>query len=538
MLSCASLGCSSSDHPPLLDPNGAPARPTARIPERGAAFHPMECWVTPPAEYAVDCGTVTTTGHSDGTGGTVELAVAVVYSSGEHVAREPVVFLDGGPGAGSLQGLLTDSIPFSTVLADHDLVLFDQRGTGFSKPKPDCNVDSSIVMSAVGTDGDGDGGVPDATTTHATLPSAVEMCHTSAAASADLSIFRSVENAADAVAVEHALGYTSWNLYGISYGTRYALTVLRDHPQGVKTAVIDSVVPLQVDLIAEQGANVYSALHLIAGACATQSSCAETYGDLEAKELAVLERFDAAPPRVMLSNGKTAVVSAAVVANLLVTFMYSPPTISLLPELVEELTSGDYSALAALASAEGASSPIDLATYLSVTCADETPFSSPAALTAALARVPESWRKWVSPSTPFDNCRIWNVPASPAKENEAVSSAIPTLVTSGQFDPVTPPSYGALAASTLKNSRNVVFAGEAHGSTIDACGSETLHAFLASPTAPTRAGCQSLSSLSFQSLGAATPEPTLYFDTSGRRPSAELIRSAKRRFPFPVPLLR
>jgi pimeloyl-ACP methyl ester carboxylesterase len=524
-LACAATACSSHDHAPLID-LGPPVRPAARIPARGAAFHPHDCWGASVLSYAVDCGTVITTGHADGTGGAVELAVAVVYSNGDRVASEPVMFLDGGPGAGSLEALLGDGVPFTSVLHDHDLVLFDQRGTGFSTPKPLCDVSASQVTNPIP--------VADAGATDAALV-VIEKCHTSAVASTDLSIFRSVENAADAEAVRQGLGYASYDVYGVSYGTRYALTVLRDHPSAVKAAIIDSVVPLQTDIVGEQGANVYRAIHLVGSACSSQPSCAARYGDVEAKELAALEHVGAMPPRITLTDGSSATVPAKLVANLLITFMYSSETISLLPELVQELNDEDYTALRALMDAQPSATPIvDTATYLSVTCADEVPFSSPDALTQALVSVPERWRTWVAPTAFYDICRLWNVPPSPAREHVAVTSDVPTLVTSGQFDPVTPPSYGALAAASLSRSHAVVFAGEAHASSVSPCGQNVLHAFLNAPTGSPADACQAASSLSFQSLGATARRFPIAFDTSGRRPTEKLIRSALRRHPFPI----
>ena len=526
------LACSSSDHPPLLE-EGPKGRPVERIPARGAAFQPHVCWVTPPTTYAADCGTVTTTAYSDGSSGApVELAVAVIYSNGDAVAREPVVYLDGGPGAGSLMGLFGDSVPFTSVLEDHDLVLFDQRGTGFSSPKPDCDLSDSAIMSP-------DVAALDAGATDAgakvPLLTQIARCRAQAASGIDLAMFRSAENAADAAAVQRALGYERVSLYGISYGTRYALTALRDHPAGISSVIIDSVVPLQVDLIGEQGANVYRAIHLIGAACSAQPPCAAMYGDVEAKELAALERLDATPPSVTLRDGSTVVVPASLAASLFITFMYSPETISLLPELVQEVTDQDYSALATLLSSQHLASPlIDTATYLSVTCADEVPFSSPDALDRNLAGVPPPWRRWVAPSSFFDICKIWGVPPSPPVENEAVASDVFALVTSGQFDPVTPPSYGALAARTLSRSRNVVFSGESHGSTIGTCGKNVVHAFLSDPSSPYDASCEKASRLSFQSLATPAPGAAIRFDTSGSRPTREVIETVRRRLPFPI----
>src|SRR5262249_6321984 len=157
-------------------------------------------------KYAVDCGVVTVPAHAGSTnGGSVQLAVAVVYSNGAHVAPEPVVFLDGGPGAGSIDVLLDDDIPFDGVLADHDLILFDQRGTGHSTPRPECRLDDFMIVSSAP-----DGGAPPS----ADAPDAVAACRMRADQNGlDLSMFRSAENGADTLHVREALGYASWDLY-------------------------------------------------------------------------------------------------------------------------------------------------------------------------------------------------------------------------------------------------------------------------------------------------------------------------------------
>ncbi len=47
-------------------------------------------------------------------------------------------------------------------------------------------------------------------------------------------------------------------------------------------------------------------------------------------------------------------------------------------------------------------------------------------------------------------CKIWNVPAAPAVENQAVTSDVPTLVFSGEFDPITPPAYGQASGANAE----------------------------------------------------------------------------------------
>lgn len=47
-------------------------------------------------------------------------------------------------------------------------------------------------------------------------------------------------------------------------------------------------------------------------------------------------------------------------------------------------------------------------------------------------------------------------------QQEPVTSAIPTLILSGEYDPVTPPASGMLAARTLSKSYYFSFPGVGH----------------------------------------------------------------------------
>src|SRR4051812_30381374 len=60
-------------------------------------------------------------------------------------------------------------------------------------------------------------------------------------------------------------------------------------------------------------------------------------------------------------------------------------------------------------------------------------------------------------------------PQLPESYFEPVSSDVPSLLLSGELDPVTPPSWGELVARGLSRSRHVVVPGAGHGPTPLAC---------------------------------------------------------------------
>ena len=77
-----------------------------------------------------------------------------------------------------------------------------------------------------------------------------------------------------------ALGYDQVNLWGGSYGTRLALEVMRRHPVGLRSVVLDSVYPPDVDLYAEAPANFSRALERLFSACAANPICVQAYPNL------------------------------------------------------------------------------------------------------------------------------------------------------------------------------------------------------------------------------------------------------------------
>ena len=69
---------------------------------------------------------------------------------------------------------------------------------------------------------------------------ATEACHRDLAATgADLSAYNSSESAADFADLRKVLGYAAWNVYGTSYGSYLAQTLMRDHPEGIRSVVLD-----------------------------------------------------------------------------------------------------------------------------------------------------------------------------------------------------------------------------------------------------------------------------------------------------------
>ena len=91
----------------------------------------------------VDCATLTVPeNRANPTGRTIDLSVVVVGASGTITRPDPIVLLDGGPGAPASRWLPVfatgNNALFSELISDRDIVLIDQRGTGNSQPDMRC----------------------------------------------------------------------------------------------------------------------------------------------------------------------------------------------------------------------------------------------------------------------------------------------------------------------------------------------------------------------------------------------------------------
>ena len=75
-------------------------------------------------------------------------------------------------------------------------------------------------------------------------------------------------------------------------------------------------------------------------------------------------------------------------------------------------------------------------------------------------------------------CAVWPRGAVDADFTEPLASAVPALLLSGEFDPATPASYGALAAQGFANGRHVVVPGQGHGVMRLPCVQQLLRRFI------------------------------------------------------------
>jgi pimeloyl-ACP methyl ester carboxylesterase len=118
-----------------------------------------------------------------------------------------------------------------------------------------------------------------------------------------------------------ALKIDNWHVYGVSYFSDLALQLLRDHPDGIRSVVLDSVVPPQTNAMTQFWPTAAEGYRALFEACAAQPGCAAANPNLARDFTTTVQRLTKTPLSVDLpaANGQPArrvVIDGYTLANL------------------------------------------------------------------------------------------------------------------------------------------------------------------------------------------------------------------------------
>lgn len=470
-----------------------PTRPSAvtPTPTYRPTFEPAPCAFPVPSGYSPECGyLILPENRARPEGAAVRLHVAIFRNRSGSPVLDPVVHLAGGPGSSSLSvaGYLFGR-GLDAILDRRDFILFDQRGTGYSLPRLDCPERQALTPVLL------EGTLSEDETPPA-IVDAFRRCRDRLTAEGiDLSAYHSAAGAADLNDLRLALGYDELNLYAVSYGTRLALTLIRDYPHAVRSAVLDSVYPLQINLYTALAPNAERAFNVFFDRCASDSNCDASYPDLRAVFYGLVDTLNAQPVSVSLSAGgaeRTVRVDGGLLIDILFVGLYNPAGTASLPQMIFDIREGDHDILRErLVLYFDTSSALGM--QMSVQCAEELPFNAPEeAYAAAWGVQPQIAAFYPAGVQPlFAACEEWAAGPLDPRENLPVSSDLPALVLAGEGDPITPPDWGRMVAGDLPHAYFYEFPGNGHWVTrSSSCALQMALAFWEDPASDPGSVCQ------------------------------------------------
>lgn len=421
---------------------------------------------------------------------TIRLPLALTLS--DNPTGDPVVFLSGGPGE---PGLIYAQL--APLFPNNDFIVFDHRGVNLAEPTLTCTEYGDLI--------DRSDELEISELAEASSQALIDCAARLRADGINLDAYTTSAAAADVYDVVTALGYEQVNLVGVSYGTRWAQEVIRDYPEIVNSAVLDSVIAPEIDRPALTARAVNDSLEATFAACAAEDACNAAYPDLETTLTDLLASLEAEPVMVTMGDEETEMDH-----NIFMSFvfgsLYLQQGIAELPALIYEAAAGDYTLLetgAVSVFAEALNEGINFGLFFVTECNSEVAFSDPALQTAEYDELP-IWRgvfsSAASVAAPFvyDICDGMGLTQGAVDDNDPLVSDIPVLMTAGAFDPVTPPVWLEEAADGFSNAYVYEIPAFGHAALLQSqCAFGVLQSFIADPSTEPNTDCFSTLSFDF-----------------------------------------
>ncbi|NUO71337.1 MAG: alpha/beta hydrolase [Frateuria sp.] len=389
--------------------------------------------------------------RADPHGRRIALKLAVIRSEAQLPAKDMLVFLAGGPGQAATETWPMVAQALGPLVAHRNVLLVDQRGTGGSNPL-DCKATEQAA-------GDGESAGFDAQR----LRAQTTQCLHEIGTRADPRYYTTTAAVQDLEDARRALGVASFDLVGVSYGTRVAQQYAMHHPDAVRSVLLDGVVPNQLVLGEDFARNLDDALKAQFARCTAEPECKARFGNPYQTLYQLRDALRANPHKVSFRDPQNyqsveRTLSDDALASVVRLFAYSPVTAALLPLSIDAAAHGDVGPLlgqAKLISCELADS-MNGGMQSSVICSEDADLLQPRpqdADTILGTRMIDTLQAV---------CAVWPHGTRPADFHQPFRSAIPTLLLSGQYDPVTPPRYGEEVLAGLSNARHLVLRGQGH----------------------------------------------------------------------------
>jgi len=369
----------------------------------------------------------------------------------------PIFLVAGGPGVSGIEDVHNNKDWRRMALLYRgiaDVIVFDQRGAGRSRPKLDCPQRVSLPLN-----------------TPMTLESySTQLREQSIACrrmweerGADLTAYNTAESAADIDALRVALGYNKIALVGGSYGSHLSLAVLRQFPKSIERAVLHGVVG--PDHIYDLPSEVLAALARLA-ADAERSEHIGPHvppGGLIQALVTVLQRLERAPLKITVQHrGEPVEITLGKYDIQRLAFSGARDREKLdWPARIIAMYHGDFSSVASYA-IYARNENIDSAMHTMMDCSSGLSKrrlrrlrSDPVEAAAAEIMGDVNIER-------FATCAAWGSKDLGKEFRSNVVSSIPTLIIQGSWDVLTPVANGNQIAADMGNAHVVRVEGGTH----------------------------------------------------------------------------
>jgi pimeloyl-ACP methyl ester carboxylesterase len=394
----------------------------------------------------------------------INVTAVIIPALGAESDPDPIVILAGGPGqAASDFGSFATKL-FSKAHKNKDIILFDVRGTGLSTPLicPKTSQEDALETSEE--------------------KQAELLGECLRSFEVDVRHFTSYDQIQDMEDFRKRMGYSQFNFWGGSFGTRMAQHYIQFYPKNVRSAIMDGAISTATNLIESFPVSEDYALNILFENCEKNTRCQAKFPNFRTDFAKLNTEFSGKNIEIEFTDPVTWVshklkTSGAIFTNVIRGPLYNEKMQSMLPFVVDQaLNSKNYDPLVALVT--GFSSSTDgmaMGSMLSVLCAEDVPNVNERVLAK---RNENSITGGAAAKAFLKSCKEWPVKKIPAEMTAETKSDVPALIISGRLDPVTPPALGQIVADNFTNSKHIIVKHNAHISSFYACMPKILNEFI------------------------------------------------------------
>jgi pimeloyl-ACP methyl ester carboxylesterase len=400
----------------------------------------------------------------------IKLPYIIAESNNPNKKKDPLLFTTGGPGGSSIESV--SSIHYFSLIKDRDFIAFEQRGTKYALPCLECSEITEAIKTAYLNNLPKEQLINEAT---------IKCRNRLIKSGIDIAGYNTEESTDDINDLINTLKLDSVNLIGMSYSGGLMPNVLRKYPQKIRSLVLDSPLPLSINIDEDELANFNEALHLIFEPIRKESNLDlekdwATYLGSIANRVFTTEIVDEkSQKKTTLHYSRNDLIG--IIGNKI----GNEDDRKNLPIIIKDLITNKHKPyideyLISILNNNNAFSGMRLSVY----CSDKIAYADMKIAQNQYDLYPYMSGLWANDVSPA-MCKCWNIPAIKADSKKPFYSNIPMLLSAGLYDPACRPLYNDILHHYFPQSQRLLFTKGAHCPLISLEGEQYISQFLNNP---------------------------------------------------------
>ena len=382
----------------------------------------------------------------------IELAFVRFKSTAKNPGP-PIVYLAGGPGGSGIFTAKGTRFPLFMALREiADVIAFDKRGTGYSKPNLRCYERFALPLDVA----------PSREAALKELRNNARGCvsYWRDIQRVDLTGYNTNESADDLDDLRKALGARQISVWSISYGTHLTFATMRRHPKSIHRAILAGIEG--PDHTHKLPSNIQKHLEDLAALIKADPEIGKEIPDFLGLMKSVFDRLDAQPETVEIVDQRTKVKTKVIVNKFVLQYIVAnnigTGVTTRFPALFYRASKGDFTNPAQVWLNQSRSEIGSAMSFMMDCASGETVARRALIEKQAKVSLLEDLANFPFP----DVCQEWKAPDLGDAFRSPLRSDVPVLFISGTLDARTPVSNAEEYLTGFTNATHMIVEGAVH----------------------------------------------------------------------------